>query len=149
MHAWCLLGEHGLDADGKGSAREYGARVEWLRREESTAPSALREQWWHGAADFVEKLAERVGRRGAAGECASERGETDEQLARHLWREGLRAAGLDERDLGALPKSDPRKVCIARELRTQTPMTRAWIAARLRMGSASYVSSLLGGQKCQ
>jgi hypothetical protein len=32
---------------------------------------------------------------------------------------------------------------IARQLREQTPMSRRWIAERLKMGSASYVSNLL------
>jgi hypothetical protein len=37
------------------------------------------------------------------------------------------------------------KVKIARQLRIQTPMTRQWIAERLKMGSPSYISNLLGG----
>ena len=41
------------------------------------------------------------------------------------------------------PKGHPVKVCLARELRVSTPMTRAWIAERLCMGSASYLSALL------
>jgi len=32
---------------------------------------------------------------------------------------------------------------IAQQLRRQTPMSRQWIADRLRIGSASYVSNLL------
>jgi hypothetical protein len=36
------------------------------------------------------------------------------------------------------------KVKIAQQLREQTTMHRQWIADRLRMGSASYVSNLLG-----
>jgi hypothetical protein len=32
---------------------------------------------------------------------------------------------------------------IAQQLRRQTPMSRQWIAGRLRIGSASYVSNLL------
>src|SRR5262249_14915357 len=36
------------------------------------------------------------------------------------------------------------KVKIAQQLRQQTPMSRQWIADRLRMGSAGYVSNLLG-----
>jgi len=36
------------------------------------------------------------------------------------------------------------KVSLARRLRRETPVTRQWIAGRLGMGSASYVSHLLG-----
>ena len=58
-------------------------------------------------------------------------------------REALAEAGLAEAELLALPKGDPRKVAIASWLRAETPMTRMWIAARLAMGSASYLSALL------
>jgi hypothetical protein len=33
---------------------------------------------------------------------------------------------------------------MARRVRRETPLTRHWIAQRLQMGSASYVSHLLG-----
>ena len=64
------------------------------------------------------------------------------------WRSGWRriAWGTSAgrlRDLAAQPKGDPVKVEIARQLRSQTPMTRPWIAQRLRMGSAGYLSQLL------
>jgi hypothetical protein len=46
-------------------------------------------------------------------------------------------------DLVAARKSHLAKVKIARELKTTTPMSRQWIADRLRIGSASYVTTLL------
>jgi hypothetical protein len=138
-----VLGEHGLDTDEAATRAEYARRVEWVRAAGSPAGTAIRDRWWHGAEDFVERLAERMGRRGATGERALERQETDEQLAVRLLREGLARAGLEEAALDGLPKGDPRTVAIARQVREQTPMTRPWIAARLRMGSASYLSALL------
>ncbi|HOX02745.1 MAG TPA: hypothetical protein P5555_05575 [Candidatus Paceibacterota bacterium] len=54
----------------------------------------------------------------------------------------LAAAGWTEGDLAKRPKAAPGKIKLARELRRQTPMTRQWIAQRLHMGSASYVSHL-------
>jgi len=48
-----------------------------------------------------------------------------------------------EIDLALAPKGHPLKVEIARQLREQTPMSRQWIADRLKMGSVSYVSNLL------
>ena len=82
--------------------------------------------------------------RGRLRERARERRETDEALAEHLVRAGSRNAGWDEADLKRRPKGDLIKVGLAQTLRTQTPMTRQWIATRLHMGSASYVSALLG-----
>jgi hypothetical protein len=43
----------------------------------------------------------------------------------------------------AAVKVPSNKSLIAQQLRRQTPMSRQWIADRLRMGSASYVSNLL------
>jgi hypothetical protein len=48
-----------------------------------------------------------------------------------------------EVDLARQPKGNHIKVKIAQQLRAQTPMSRQWIADRLRMGSPSYVSNLL------
>jgi len=58
----------------------------------------------------------------------------NEALAKARWR---------EIDLATQPKGHHVKVKIARQLRGQTPMSRQWIADRLSMGSASYVSNLL------
>lgn len=49
----------------------------------------------------------------------------------------------EEVDLTLQPIGDAAKVKIAEQLRSGTPKTREWIAGRLRMGSASYVSNLL------
>ena len=82
-------------------------------------------------------------RRGRAGERARERRETDEALAERMVWEALAQAGLGTQDLLRAAKSAPWKVALARQLRTQTPMTRRWIADRLHMGSPSYLSALL------
>ncbi|MGZ5537708.1 MAG: hypothetical protein ACXWG0_04185, partial [Chthoniobacterales bacterium] len=64
--------------------------------------------------------------------------------AERLVRDCLRTVGWSLRDLEKNPKGDAIKVEIARQLRAQTPMTRRWIAQRLHMGSAGYLSQLLG-----
>jgi len=92
----------------------------------------------------VDWLAEKLDRRGRAGERARERRETDEALAERLVQVGLKEAGWGGAELKRRAKGDPVKVAIAQRLRAQTPMTRPWIAKRLQMGSASYVSALLG-----
>lgn len=102
------------------------------------------EGWRIGAEDFRDWLADKLARRGREGERASERRETDTALAERLLSEALTKARWREIDLATQPKGHPVKVKIARQLRSQTPMSRQWIADRLRMGSASYVSNLLG-----
>jgi hypothetical protein len=59
-------------------------------------------------------------------------------------REALAKARWREIDLATEPKGHRLKARVAQLLRRQTPMSRQWIAERLRMGSASYVSNLLG-----
>ena len=58
-------------------------------------------------------------------------------------RKALAKARWREMELAREPKGHHVKVKIAQQLRAQTPMDRQWIADRLRMGSASYVSNLL------
>jgi hypothetical protein len=102
-------------------------------------------QDWIGGEDFRDWLADKLARRGRKGERASERRETDTVLAERLLSEALAKVRWREIDLATRPKGHPVKVKIAQQLRWQTPMSRQWIADRLRMGSASYVSSLLNG----
>jgi putative transposase len=140
-----LLGEHGIAKDSAAGRRELQRRTE-KRRSEGEAVSEwahLRRGWWLGAEDFVERLAERLGRAGHAHEAARERNETDEQRACRLVREWLAQKGWTEEQLANCPKGDNRKLDLARLLREQTPMTRQWIAEQLHIGSASYVSHLL------
>ena len=117
----------------------------WAARQEpeSDAAEALRRGWKIGAEDFCDRLADKLSRRGRPGERASERRETDAALAERMVVEALAAVRWREIDLARQAKGHPLKVKIAGQLRRETPMSRQWIAARLRMGSASYVSNLL------
>jgi len=60
-------------------------------------------------------------------------------LARHLFCK----TRLIEVDLAMQPKGYHITVKIAQQVRAESPMSRQWIAERLRMGSSSYVSNLL------
>jgi hypothetical protein len=60
-----------------------------------------------------------------------------------MTRGDRREARWREIDLATQQKGHHVKVKIAQQLRRQTPMSRQWIADRLRMGSASYVSNFL------
>jgi REP element-mobilizing transposase RayT len=137
-----LLGEHGLVEDTVSSRREFEGRMNeaCLEPEDGTQ---LRNGWKIGAEDFRDWLAEKLSRRGRKGEQPRERAETDEALAEGIVLEALAAIRWREIDLAMQPKGHRVKVEIAQRLRGETPMTRQWIADRLRMGSASYVSNLL------
>lgn len=139
-----LFGAHGVQADDAEGRVHFQQRMEDRRRENDPADSwALSRRGWKlGASDFVQRLSERLGRAGQTHELARERSETDEQRAERLVREWLASVNWTIDDLKQRPKGDPQKVEWARQLRRQTPMSRQWIAERLSMGSASYVSLL-------
>ena len=139
-----LLGEHGLDEKRRGARKEFARRMHTQRDEAPHGGETVFPRGWRlGGEDFVEWLSVKLARRGRPSERAGERRETDERLAERLVAEGLKAAGWREGNLPMTPKGHPVKVQLARDLRTHTPMTRSWIARRLHMGSASYLSSLL------
>jgi putative transposase len=137
-----LLGEHGLAKDTAASGREFERRMKQARLDVGEQ-ELMRSGWKIGAEDFRDWLADKLARRGRKGERASERRETDVSLAERMVREALAKARWREIDLATQPKGHRLKVKIAQQLRRQTPMNRQWIADRLRMGSASYVSNLL------
>jgi putative transposase len=140
-----VLGEHGIQHDSAKGRREFSRRIQQLcRAEEISQHAALLRGWKIGGEDFADWLAEKLARRGRKGERASERGETDQALAERLVRKALSKMGWTENDLKRRAKGDREKVKIARRLREHTPMSRQWIATRLHMGSASYLSALIG-----
>jgi REP element-mobilizing transposase RayT len=61
------------------------------------------------------------------------------------WQAGqeIERLGWDEDQLRAHRKGHPSKVKLARRLRQETTMSLKWIAARLQMGTWTYVSNLL------
>jgi len=140
-----LLGEHGIQDDSAKGRAQFTRRME-QRRCDGEPPetlAVLRKGWRLGAEDFLERLTERLGRRGRAHELASERHDTDQARAERLVADRLQELGWTEEDLRREGKAHPHKVALARQLRRETPMTRQWIAARLSLGSASYVTWLL------
>jgi putative transposase len=139
-----LLGEHGLQEDTAATRREFERRMLWARAEQGRNPEELlRSGWKIGAEDFSDWLAVKLARPGRSGERARERSETDAARAEAIVRKALAAVRWREIDLALQLKGHSVKVSIARHLRAETPMSRQWIASRLRMGSASYVSALL------
>ena len=72
-----------------------------------------------------------------------ERRAHEASMAQQLLLEGLRAAGLDSRELLRLSGADARKVAIARAIWEQTVVPQRWLAERLGMRSAANVSQQL------
>jgi REP element-mobilizing transposase RayT len=137
-----LLGEHGLEKDNARTRREFERRMKVARLGPGEEES-MRRGWKIGAEDFRDWLSEKLARPGRKGEQARERRETDEALAERIVLEALAKVRWREIDLVEQPKGHHLKIKIAQQLRTQTPMSRQWIADRLKMGSPSYVSNLL------
>lgn len=137
-----LLGEHGLIEDTVKTRREFGRIMEHARLERQSQSFPTKD-WIIGADDFHDWLSKKLSRRGRKGERAKERSETDSALAERLVVEALAKSGWREIDLASQPKGHRLKIKMAATLRRNTPMTYQWIADRLRMGSASYVSNLL------
>ena len=138
-----VFGEHGLQEDKPSARREFARRmVRAMQTTSAQGDEVLRSGWKIGAEDFCDWLANKLARRGSRGERAKEREETDAALAEAIVQKALEAVGWREIDLLLHPKGHSVKANIARQLRSETPMTRQWIAQRLRIGSASYVSAL-------
>jgi hypothetical protein len=139
-----LLAEHGLEGESSATCREFERRMSAARLDPQASHISLMHHGWRiGADHFVDRLAQKLGRRGRRGERARERKLTDTARAEQIVSESLRGLRWRETDLAMRPKADAQKVKIARQLRSETPMTRAWIVKRLHMGSPSYLSALL------
>lgn len=142
-----LLGSHGLRADMAEDRIDFQQGMEHRRSEDQTPNlwTAFRRGRRLGAADFVQRLSERMGRPGRSHEQARQRHATDEHRAERSVKERMHNARWTEAELAARAKGDSEKAALAALLRRQTPMTRARIARRLYMCSASYVSRLTKG----
>jgi hypothetical protein len=73
----------------------------------------------------------------------AERRESAASHAEALVKEELLRRGWKMIDLKLRAKGDEAKVAIARRLRAETTVPASWIAARLSMGTTSYVNHLL------
>jgi REP element-mobilizing transposase RayT len=139
-----LFGEHGLIKESRRSRLEFARRMEH-RRVEPNDPSVeqIRRGWSFGAQDFIARLLDRMPGSVSEHHHARQRSETDEQRAEAIVLARLEQLGWTKTEMGTRRKSDPKKVALARDLRSQTTMSLKWIAQRLEMGSWTHVSNLL------
>lgn len=110
--------------------------------------SHLRRGWYWGSQNFAEKLLKLAGKTLGRTKSRAYRGVAIRRAhglerAEQRLREGLAAAGLDEKELAAIPGSDPRKIALARLLWRGTTVSQVWLAERLAMRSAANVSQQL------
>ena len=105
-----------------------------------------------GSKQFREELLAAATERMKPTHYGAERQEAEEAKAEQKVRKELGRLGWDEEELRRRRKGAKAKVRLAEGLRRETTMSLKWIAERLRMGSWTYVSNLLGAQrkrKCQ
>jgi len=110
--------------------------------------SHLRRGWYWGSQAFGEKMLKLAGAVLRRDRNRTYRGSLEHRAheavrAEELLREGLRAAGLDGRELLLLSGADLRKVAIARAIWEKTVVPQKWLAERLGMRSAANVSQQL------
>jgi hypothetical protein len=63
--------------------------------------------------------------------------------AERLVLQGIKAAGLETKDLEGLPRGNPRKLALGKPVRERTVASCRWLAARLKMRSAENASETL------
>ena len=139
-----LLGEHGIEEDSAKGRMEFARRMEQRRGEGESSEmlASLRRGWRLGAEDFLQRLTEKLASRHPMNWLVSGARRTRSVLTRSCGRackSRMVRNGLGSVFKGTSAQNRPRIQTPAR-----TPMTREWIAKRLHIGSASYVSHLLG-----
>ncbi|CAN5551138.1 hypothetical protein BH09VER1_BH09VER1_25180 [soil metagenome] len=110
--------------------------------------SHLRRGWYWGRQEFAEwalKQAEKVIGKGKSRSYERSRERLAHGLAEAegLLKEGMRRAGLGKGEWAALASNDPRKVELARLLWKRTTVSQGWIAEKVGMRNAAYVSLTL------
>ena len=119
-----------------------------LPEEADARCSHLRRGWYWGRQSFAEQMLKLAGKTlgrtksRAYGRVALREAHGLERAERWL-REGLAAAGLEEKELLRTRGSDPRKIALAQLLWRRTTVSQVWLAERLAMRSAANVSQQL------
>ncbi len=136
-----VMGEHAISRDTCRARRELEKRLEH-RRKCADFPQA-ESGWFWGGHEFRRSLLKKISQQAGAEHYGPEISESAADKANHIACACLHRMHLSEDQLVLLPKSEPRKVEIAMQLKAETEMSSAWIARRLAMGSRSYVDHLL------
>jgi len=139
-----LLGEWRIPKDNPAGRRVFAEGVERRRSESKKEEFRQMERGWCvGDEEFRRELLEQVSKEPGTSHYGEMVQEAVEVRAERLVSRRLKAMGWTEKDLAVRRKGDPKKVKLAAELRAETTMPLAWIAARLVMGSRGYLTWLL------
>jgi REP element-mobilizing transposase RayT len=143
-----LFGEWGIPKDSVAGRRIFEARMEARRGEKSNGEfKPIERGWCLGGEEFRQELLEQVDTPPGPSHFGAAVQEGELARAERLVVAGLKQLGWSETDLHTRRKGDPRKVTLARQLRSQTTLPLAWIAERLSMGSRGYLAWLLGSAR--
>jgi hypothetical protein len=99
--------------------------------------------WCLGGEEFRQELLEQVEARPRPSHVGEAVQEAEAAQAERLVVKGLKRMRWSVAHLSARRKGAPRKVQLAKELRSRTTMPLAWIAARLNMASRGHLAWLL------
>jgi REP element-mobilizing transposase RayT len=148
-----VLGSLGIRADDARGRRGYEAymegRVLECRADKSRAIleedwRRIRRGWYLGESSFKDRLLGQIGSLLGQRKAGSVSGEAvrarTEQEAEQWVQKALRRLKLNDAELQALPKGMDAKLVMAWWLRSQTTMSRKWIAQRLGMGHETRVT---------
>lgn len=130
--------------DSEEGREQYAQRLEAQRH----APwpeswKAFREGWYVGNTEFRKGLLDRLEDQRTAQSRGLIWKASDEHQAEKLIEHSLQKLGWLDSELARLPKTDPQKLFIARELRRETTMPIRWIAERLKMGTRNTLRNAL------
>lgn len=144
-----VLGELGFE-DTAAGRRQYAERMRQRAMDEFAEKNAienerLRRGWCLGQASFRERMLSLLEKTGEKFSKAKEvdgavRQSHGEDEAHRLLQGAMAHFRIDRGDLVKLKRSDPRKLAIARLIRTRTSVPNKWIADELSLGHVSGVS---------
>lgn len=139
-----LLGEYRIPKDSSAGRRELERAVEQRRAEETgTEYKAIRRGWCFGDKAFRRELLEQMTDQMGPEHYGDELQETAATRAERIIAVELKRRRWNEETLATRAKGDPGKVAMAARLRAETDVTVAWLAERLKMGTAGYVNNRL------
>ena len=144
-----VLGELGFN-DTAEERRRYAERmrgraVDELADKNVAANDRLRRGWCLGEASFRERMLSLLEKTGEKFSKAREvdgavRQSHGEEEARRILQRAMAHFRISPADLDKLKRNDPRKLAIARLIRSRTSVPNKWIAAKLALGHVSGVS---------
>lgn len=135
----------GYEAYMEGRVLELGRPA--ARKQLQEQWKALRRGWYVGGDSFVTRLADGLEKAAQGRRRESHSGPAirahDEAAAEKTLIKAVRALGLNEESLKALPRGSPEKAVLAWWLRENMTVTTRWVSQRLEMGHYTRVTQAI------